>query len=142
MPNSPLDALLRLRQQDLDEARKLLSEALARAMLAADDVKAAEQNMVRERDAAMDLSADDRIVEAYSRWLPTGRATLDRARSREQDAAVDVESCRARVNLARSALEVAEKLAEKRARQQMKQAEKREQAVLDDLAARRVTRDR
>ncbi|NHN88442.1 flagellar FliJ family protein [Acetobacter conturbans] len=142
MQRTPLDSLLRLRDQELDEAKKLLSEALARAMTASDAVKGAEQNMVRERDAALDLASDDRVVEAYSRWLPIGRAALDRARAREQDAALDVESCRTRVNLARSALEAAQKLAEKRAKEEQELAQKREQAMLDDLSARRVIQER
>ncbi|BCI65924.1 flagellar FliJ family protein [Acetobacter aceti] len=139
MPSSPLDSLLKIRKQELDEAKKLLSEALARAMTASDAVKAAEQNMVRERDLALDFSADDQVVEAYSRWLPIGRAVLDKARSREQDASMEVESCRTRVNMARSALEAAEKLAEMKAKEQQELAQKKEQAMLDDLAMRRAT---
>ncbi|MFT8895739.1 MAG: flagellar FliJ family protein [Acetobacter sp.] len=139
MPSSPLDSLLKIRKQELDEAKKLLSEALARAMTASDAVKAAEQNMVRERDLALDFSADDQVVEAYSRWLPIGRAALDKARLREQDASMEVESCRTRVNMARSALEAAEKLAEMKAKEQQELAQKKEQAMLDDLAMRRAT---
>ncbi|MFT8718999.1 flagellar export protein FliJ [Acetobacter sp.] len=139
MPRTPLDALLRLRRQELDEAKKLLAEALARAMTASDAVKSAEQDMVRERDIAMDLSADDRVVESYSRWLPKGRMALERARKQEQEASIDVESCRVRVNLARTALEAAENLSEKRAKEAQELAEKREQAMLDDLSARRAT---
>ena len=140
MSSSPLDSLLKIRKQELDEAKKLLSEALARAMTASDAVKAAEQNMVRERDQALDFSADDQVVEAYSRWLPVGRVALDKARLSEQDASMEVESCRTRVNMARSALEAAEKLAEMRAKEQQELAQKKEQAMLDDLAMRRATR--
>ncbi|AQS83624.1 MAG: flagellar FliJ family protein [Acetobacter aceti] len=139
MPSSPLDSLLKIRKQELDEAKKLLSEALARAMTTSDAVKAAEQNMVRERDIALDFSADDQVVEAYSRWLPIGRIALDKARLSEQDAAMEVEACRTRVNMARSALEAAEKLAEIRAKEQQELAQKKEQAMLDDLAMRRAT---
>lgn len=137
MSRNPFDSLLRLRRQDLDEARKLLSEALAHAMNAANAVKIAEQNMVRERDAAMDLASDDQVVEAYSRWLPVGRAALEQARRREEEAAVDVEASRTRVNLARVALEAAEKLAEMRANEERARRERREQAQINDLAARR-----
>lgn len=139
MPSSPLDSLLKIRKQELDEAKKLLSEALARAMTTSDAVKAAEQNMVRERDIALDFSADDQVVEAYSRWLPIGRIALDKARLSEQDAAMEVEACRTRVNMARSALEAAEKLAEIRAKEQQELAQKKEQVMLDDLAMRRAT---
>ncbi|MCH4092111.1 flagellar FliJ family protein [Acetobacter sp.] len=139
MPSSQLDSLLKIRKQELDEAKKLLSEALARAMTASDAVKAAEQNMVRERDMALDFSADDQVVEAYSRWLPIGRAALDKARLSEQDASMEVESCRTRVNMARSALEAAEKLAEMQAKERRELAQKKEQAMLDDLAMRRAT---
>ncbi|NHN84101.1 hypothetical protein GOB93_05515 [Acetobacter musti] len=137
MPRTPLDSLLRLRRQELDEAKRLLSEALAQAMTAAEAVKTAEQNMVSERDIALDLSADDRTVEAYSRWLPIGRAALDRARALEQDAASGVQASRTRVNMARSALEVAEKLAESRAREAQARADRQEQNMIDDLSARR-----
>ncbi|MBV1837944.1 flagellar export protein FliJ [Acetobacter estunensis] len=137
MPRTPLDSLLKIRRLELDEAKKLLSEALARSVTASDAVKNAEQDMVRERNAAIDLAANDQAVEAYSRWLPVGRAALDRARRSERDATAEVESCRMRVNLARSALEVAEKLAEKRAKEQQVLAEKREQAALDDLSAQK-----
>ncbi|NHO32946.1 flagellar FliJ family protein [Acetobacter fallax] len=137
MPRSPLDSLLRLRRQELDEAKRLLSEALAQAMMAAEAVKTAEQNMVNERDIALDLSADDRTVETYSRWLPIGRAALERARKLEQDAATGVQSSRTRVNMARAALEVAEKLAEARAQEEQARRDRQEQNALDDLSARR-----
>ncbi|GBR06127.1 flagellar FliJ family protein [Acetobacter oeni] len=137
MARSPLDSLLRLRRQELDEAKRLLSEALAQAMTAANAIKNAEQNMVKERDIALDLSADDRTVETYSRWLPIGRAALERARKQEQDAAAGVQSSRTRVNMARAALEVAEKLAESRAKEEQARQDKKEQNTLDDLSARR-----
>lgn len=138
MPRSSLDSLLRLRRQELDEARRILSDAIAQAMSAAEAVKTAEQDMVTERDAALDLSADDRTVEAYSRWLPRGRAALDQARRQEQNAATAVQAGRTRVTMARAALEATEKLIESRAQEERARQEKQEQNVIDDLSARRV----
>ncbi|MBO1358243.1 MULTISPECIES: flagellar FliJ family protein [Acetobacter] len=136
MPSSALPSLRRLRKQELEEAQTMLAAAQARAMIAADAVKIAEQNLLNEREAAMDFSADDHVVEAYSRWLPVGRAALERARGLEQDAAMEVEASRTRLTLARAAFEAVEKLMEIRRQEKEAASRRKEQNTLDDIAGR------
>ena len=88
----------------------------------------------------MSLSAGDGAVEAYARWLPSGRRAAADARAGLDRATHDVGLARTAVGLARAA--------EKALQDELTNAEKavrdarasREQVELDDVGARSASR--
>ncbi|MEE8663840.1 MAG: hypothetical protein SOH81_09715 [Acetobacter sp.] len=134
MAGSPLDALLRLRRQEVDDARQLMIKAQQDVKTASDNIKIAEQAIIAAHEAAMDLNSGDHIVEAYSLWLPTGKAVVSQARASEGKALTELASARINLTLARSALQAAEKLEEKRLHEKKEQAMRMEQNQIDESA--------
>ncbi|HTW28793.1 MAG TPA: flagellar FliJ family protein [Acetobacteraceae bacterium] len=130
----PLDAVVRLREMAVDAARRGLAEALATETEAVQDVQEAEAAIAHETTAASQLLTTDADVEAFAAWLPQARQRLLRAEARHRAAAADTALARAGLARARSALEVAETLRERRAAAAREEAARRAQSELDDAA--------
>ena len=136
MRDETLQALLRVRHLASDEARRTLSEALARETLAQEAADAMEREIARETALACSLDADDAVVEAFGAWLPGARARAEASRSAADRAAAETARARAGLKLARSGLEAAEALAAEHLAAKKEADARHEQHSLDDLAQR------
>ena len=136
MARDSLKTVLQLRQMDVDAARTELMRLESLAHDARMTERAATLAIQTEMNAAARLHADDATVEAFGAWLPTGRAAVTRAQAQlgrfEQDAA----QARAALNLTRAAAEAVEKLIAERVVLASEHEMRRQQAVLDEAAAR------
>ncbi len=138
MPD-PLDTVLRIRRMALDDAGRTLAACLHTeddARQAAEAAEAAEAAIGAEGEMAADLSAGDGAVEAFARWLPVGRARVAAAQSREDTAVAETARARAGVTVARATMKAALALSERRAAERNLLAERRAQAVLDEIGSR------
>jgi hypothetical protein len=93
--------------------------------------------IAKEGEIAADLGADDGAVEAYARWLPSGRAMAAAAREAHDHAQASVAVARAALSAARSAAEAAANLLARRAAERAAAAERKAQQALDEAGARR-----
>jgi flagellar biosynthesis chaperone FliJ len=136
MARDSLKTVMQLRQIDVDGARAELMRLESLAHDARMKERAAVLAIQTEMNAAARLHADDATVEAFGAWLPTGRAAVTRARAQlgrfEQDAA----QARATLNLARAGAEAVEKLMAEREKLASEHEMRRQQALLDEAAAR------
>jgi hypothetical protein len=140
MARNPLAVLLRLRRQAVDSAQAELAMQRTEAAQASDAVRRAEGVIVEEREAAMALAADDRLVEAYIAWLPKGQAEVVRARgvlARTESAVVLAE---ATLSAARAGAEAVEKIIALQADAERSALEARAQAMLDEAGSRARSR--
>jgi hypothetical protein len=137
MRDEVLQALLRVRRLATEEARRTLSEALARQALAEEAADAMEREIARETALACSLDADDAVVEAFGTWLPGARGRAEASRNAADRAAVETTRARAELKLARSGLEAAEALAAKHLAAEREANARREQHELDDLTQQR-----
>ncbi len=136
MPRDPLDAVLRIRRQAVDAARRHLAACLTAEEAARHRVAWAEAQIDEEARAAADLAAGDSAVEAFATWLPVGRAAVATAQAAYEKAVADVTLARAAVTMARAAAEAAADLQRRRAADHAALAERRAQNALDEVAAR------
>jgi len=135
MPD-PLDTVLRIRRLAMDDAARILATCLRVEEEARHAADAAEATIGAEGEIAADLSSGDGAVEAFARWLPLGRARAAAARVRHDTATAETARARAGVTIARAATEAALALAERRAAERNLLAERRAQAVLDEVGSR------
>ncbi len=133
MAADPLAALLRLRQIEVDEARRSLGDCLAAERAAREAVEHADRAIAREAEAAADLTADDARVEAFAAWLPTGRAAQQAATHALTTAEARVAEARAALTLSRAALRAAEQLMATREAEREAQKLRQEQLRLDEI---------
>ena len=138
MRHDPLPTLLRLRQMEMDTARGDLLSAEARLSDARRGVQAAEASIRNEMTAASGVNADDAAVQAFAKWLPSGRASVARAKALRARAEEDTVQARTLFNLARVAVEAVEKLIEEKRNQELREAGRREQLALDEAGRRRM----
>ncbi|MCQ9154346.1 flagellar FliJ family protein [Acidomonas methanolica] len=132
MKRTPLATLLRLRQQDMAEARKRLAQAAAHEREADAAVTQAMAAMQREHDYALKCD-DDGAVEAFGRWLPIGRKAILAARDVARQTALDRTVAQVAFMEAQAALEVVETLMAQQREEARREEERREQQRLDDL---------
>lgn len=128
-----LQALIRLRKMDLDEARSRLSYAMAQETAAQQEVQRLRTEMQREREQ---LDVSPASAEAFRNWLPLAESVLEKACQELHDAHLVSEQAGAFVVHAKAALQAAEKLLEKQLEQEKIEADRRTQAEMDDLSAR------
>lgn len=128
-----LQALIRLRKMDLDEARSRLSYAMAQETAAQQEVQRLRTEMQQEREQ-LDVSLAS--AEAFRNWLPLAENILEKACQELHDAHLVSEQAGAFVVHAKAALQAAEKLLEKQLEQEKIEADRRTQAEMDDLSAR------
>ena len=137
--SDPLDTVLRIRRVTVDDARRELAALLRAEELAQVKAETAEALIRQEGDAASDLSAGDDAVEAYAAWLPVGRANAVAARAAHEQIRCEIAMARAALTVARGAAESAQQLLDTRATQRKLDANRRDQAVLDEMALRKST---
>jgi len=137
MTTDPLLILLRLRRIAADEARRGMAEALQAEAAAADGVRAIEEAIAHETEAAGALEGGDSVVEAFGQWMrrvgqerAARLATLARAEECVQEA-------RAVLAASRASMEATEAVIERREEARRLAALRAEQRVLDDLRLRR-----
>ncbi|MFT8590382.1 MAG: flagellar FliJ family protein [Acetobacter orientalis] len=128
-----LQALIRLRKMDLDEARSRLSYAMAQETAAQQEVQRLRTEIQQEREQ---LDVSPASTEAFRNWLPLAENILEKACQELHDAHLVSEQAGAFVVHAKAALQAAEKLLEKQQEQEKIEADRRTQAEMDDLSAR------
>lgn len=137
MKRDSLRTILRVRRMTLDAAETAVAEAynLEQAALARAEEAAAA--LEHEAQAATSLAGGDDQVEAFARWLPVGRRTMQRAHDARRDATTELDRARAVLTLARSSLRAVETLIEQRGQEEQLEVQRKEQRVLDELGSRR-----
>ncbi|GAC87378.1 hypothetical protein Gbth_024_134 [Gluconobacter thailandicus F149-1 = NBRC 100600] len=136
MRQMPLEVLRRLRRHELADVEKAFGEAVAREAAAETALGQRHQDLLMEQKLASDPLADDRAVEAFSRWLPVGQRAISEAQERCRQAAIDRDCIRSALLMAQAALKAVEKLEEKQQGEIQQHRLRKEQAVLDELALR------
>ncbi|AFV99945.1 flagellar export protein FliJ [Gluconobacter oxydans] len=136
MRQMPLEVLRRLRRHELADVEKAFGEAVAREAAAETALGQRHQDLLMEQKLASDPLADDRAVEAFSRWLPVSQRAISEAQERCRQAAIDRDCIRSALLMAQAALKAVEKLEEKQQGEIQQHLLRKEQAVLDELALR------
>lgn len=136
MSRDPLDTVLKVRQQAVDDARQVLAANLRTEAVAQTLADASEACLAAEADAAADLAAGDGTVEAFIRWLPVGRSNAAMTRRRLERAQADVAIARATLSVVRAAAEAAKTLLERRAAERLAVIARRTQQDMDEVASR------
>ncbi|MBS1073434.1 flagellar export protein FliJ [Gluconobacter sp. Dm-73] len=139
MEYSPLDTLITLREQELDLVERSFAEAVARETAAEEKLSAAQEEILSEQRIASSPTAGDGAVEAFSRWLPAGRQAVAEAQARCREAALDRETVRSALIIARAAMEAVKTLKEERQEEERQAELKKEQNALDELAIRQFS---
>lgn len=140
MERSPLETLIALREQELDLVERRFADAVARETAAEERLNAAQEEILSEQRLASSPTAGDGAVEAFSRWLPSGRQAVVEAQSRCREAALDRETVRSALIAARAAMEAVRTLREERKEEERLEGLRKEQNVLDELAVRQFGR--
>jgi fructose-1-phosphate kinase PfkB-like protein len=133
-----LCVVARLRKLAIDEARRELVARLAAEARAAEADRTAQASMQREHEAASALGAEDAAIEAFAIWLPRGleaRSVARDASARAQEAA---QEGRVALATARASAEAVEQMLARLAAERLAEANRREQAVLDEVGQRRL----
>ena len=136
MRQDALATLLRIRKASLDDAERAVGEALRQQQRMQLRCEEEEARFAAETVAALDLAAGDEAVDAFARWLPIGRKTVEIARAAEQEASGEVDRARILLGLTRGAHRSVELLIEKRSAEQALHQERKAQQAMDDLASR------
>ncbi len=137
-----LQTVMRIRKLAMDEAKRALAEALGTEDAARVEAEAAEAQIGIEGEIAADLNSDDGAVEAFARWLPTGRAIAVRTRAVHEQTLLEVARARAGLSAARAAAEAAEAFKERREAEAAVGAGRRSQAAMDEIALQQAARAR
>lgn len=137
MKRDPLRTILRVRRATLDAAETAVAEAYGLEQIALARAEKASAALEHEARAATSLAGGDDQVEAFARWLPIGRNTLQQAHDARRDATAELDRVRAFLTLARSSVRAVETLIEQREQEEQLEAQRKEQRVLDELGCRR-----
>ena len=132
-----LEALLELRKAERRTAQQALAAAIRAEAEALAGLARANGAITDEAEAATALSADDRAVEAYARWLPVGRRAVSAAGAALDRATHDVTVTRAALMLAKSEEKAVSSQVDHCQRGIKRSRMAREQAELDEIASRR-----
>jgi flagellar export protein FliJ len=132
----PLQSLVRLRRQAVDQARRGLADCLRMEDEAMHAVATIEAAIERETEAATDLAAGDAEVEAFAAWLRRIRPKQYAARMAEDEAVAATAGARVTLVAARSAAEAAEEMLAKHDAARRAEAERLEQHAIDEAALR------
>lgn len=138
MPRKSLQALLRIRQLTVEEARRSLAECLEREENAEHAAHAVEAEIRRETEAACRLGGGDEAVESFAAWLQRMRPIAKAADAALEAATLRTSEARAVLSAARAAAEAAEALLARQAAEHNAAAARAEQGVLDEAAGRAV----
>jgi hypothetical protein len=136
MRRDALATLLRLRESEVDEAKRALAACLRKEEELTRAEREAEAALRQERAAAEDLRADDVAVEAYAAWLPRGRAALAAAQEQRVRAEACTAHARAVLAASRAAAQVIAERIESRAAIERMERARRQQLALDEAGQR------
>jgi putative NADH-flavin reductase len=136
MSRTSLETLVRIRKLAIEDARRGLATCLQAEDAAASSLRLAEAAIVHEQATAMDLNADDAVVEAFAAWLPKGRQAVAEASRAHVDAGAATVQSRAVVAAARASAEAVERVVQAQAMARAEDAARRSQAAIDETAAR------
>jgi flagellar protein FliJ len=137
MTRTPLRTLLRVRRASLDDAQKEVAERYRAEQEAGRRAEAAGEALSQEMRTALDPATGDDAVERFARWLPLGRAALQRAHADHQAATAELDRARAVLGLARAAVRTVELTIEKRDAELARERQRREQLAADEAGSRR-----
>lgn len=127
-----LRALIRVRKNEVDEARAGMARALAAESAAMAELERQLTQIEVERDEA----EGDAGRESFRRWLPVAQEDVARAEKVVQKTRNDSFRVREELIQANAAFKAAQTLLDKREEEQRVLLARREQAELDDLARR------
>ena len=127
----------RLRKLAIDEARIELAARLAAETRAADADRAAQASLAREHQAALALGAEHAGIGAFAAWLPRGLEARNVARDASALAQAAAQEGRAALAAARASAKAVEQMLARLAAERLAEANRREQAVLDEMGQRR-----
>jgi flagellar export protein FliJ len=136
MTRDPLDAVLHLRRQALEEAARDLAECLRGEEEAGRAVAAVEAAIERETEVASSLEVGDAVVEAFGIWLKRARKDLFAAQAARDKSESETARARAVLAVARAAVKATEHLIAARAAAAAQEAERQEQRGLDEIGRR------
>ena len=129
-----LDVMARMRRLVVEEARQKLALCLQAEGRSEAVAREAAEALMRERELASALDADDVAVEAYIAWLPQGTARLAAAREALDRAEAASGQARAALAAARAAAEAVDRRIAAAAAVEREAMLAREQAALDEVA--------
>jgi flagellar protein FliJ len=130
----PLETALRVRRLSIEEAKRVLSDAIANSDRLHLAIVAATDVIRRETDAASVATAEDSLVEAFAAWLPRGLAEQARLRDALTEAQHATSRARAALTVARTAEAAVKAILENRSAEAAAAGERRSQAALDEVA--------
>ena len=136
MSGDALATLLRIRRNNLDEAKRAVADALCLKQQAQAKREAEEMRYASETVAALDLSRGDEAVDAFARWLPIGRKAIEVACLAEQEASGEVDRARIVLGLEGASHRAVELLMEKRIEERRRLRDGKLQQEMDDLGGR------
>jgi len=137
MADDPMLVLLRLRRMGVDEATRGLAACLRAETEAAAAVRAIDDAIARETEAASDPEAGDHAVEAFAVWYRRARQERDAMVAVLHAAETATAEARTVMAASRTGVRVAEELIDRRDTMREAAAERAEQRLLDEVAARR-----
>ena len=126
----------RLRKLVVDQARRELAARLAAEAAAGTAEQAAHKALLREREAARALHTEDIASGAFAAWLPRGLQAIAAARNASVQAQTAAAQGGAALTEARAAAEVVEQMLAREVAARVLEANRREQAALDEVGQR------
>lgn len=138
-----LESILRLRRRDEETARKNLGLAVAREMAEREALRSLEQELSDEIGAQAHARSGEIWAQGQALYLEWTRGQNLRILAQRQaclDAAAAVANARTALVEARRAVQVLEKLKERRWAQWHQEQNRKEQAFASDVAAQRWAR--
>jgi flagellar export protein FliJ len=142
MTRDPLEALLRLRQLTVDQARHSLADCLRVESQVARSVTEIEAAIAYEFEMATSLAAGDADVEAFAAWLRRIRPKQHAAHAAEAEAEAATAEARAVLAAARAAVRAAEEMLEHHAAEKLAEAQRRAQHEIDETGSAAGRTDR
>jgi flagellar export protein FliJ len=140
MARDPLQAVLKLRELAVEEARRHVAHCLETETAAGQEVTEVGHAIACETAAAADIAAGDAEVEAFAAWLPQARRRARAAEAKHEAASMETARARAALAASRAGVEAVQKLMEKRRAEHEAELQRKAQAVLDEAGLRRRNR--
>jgi flagellar export protein FliJ len=131
MSRDPLAPLLRVRELQVNHARRSLADRRAGA------AEAAKREEAARRAISSELSGGYGFADAFAAWLPVARERADKAAGETTLAEQAVEAARSALAAERAGARTVELLIERRALEARRLALRKSQSALDEAAQRR-----
>ncbi|GAB6969147.1 hypothetical protein JCM25156A_31860 [Komagataeibacter kakiaceti JCM 25156] len=131
-----LQALIRLRQTEVDQAKSALSEAMSRENAAIAQVE--RQRALIESEQVKAVSGQV-AMDDFRAWLPAGKEAVERARQALIPVRQASDQAREALIQANAAQKAAQAIMDRRLAEEKETLARREQAEIDDLSRRNKT---